>query len=76
MMRKVQIIDPGDTKFLENNSINKWEFIQRMIKLARKQLQVRISVLKAGQIVSARKPRDENSALKRMMPNRLNREMH
>ena len=27
MMRKVQVNDPGDTKFLENTAVNKWEFI-------------------------------------------------
>ena len=27
MMRKVQINEAGDTKFLENNAVNKWEFI-------------------------------------------------
>ena len=68
MMRKVQIIDPGDTKFLENNSVNKWEFIQDNDKIFGKKVVTDAgdsTVLKAGQIVSVRKLRDENSALKR-----------
>ena len=68
MMRKVQIIDPGDTKFLENNSVNKWEFIQENDKIFGKKVVTDAgdsTVLKAGQIVSVRKLRDENSALKR-----------
>ena len=68
MMRKVQIIDPGDTKFLENNAVNKWEFIQENDKIFGKKVVTdagESTVLKAGQIVSVRKLRDENSALKR-----------
>ena len=68
MMRKVQIIDPGDTKFLENNAVNKWEFIQENDKIFGKKVVTEAgdsTVLKAGQIVSVRKLRDENSALKR-----------
>ena len=68
MMRKVQIIDPGDTKFLENNAVNKWEFVQENDKIFGKKVVTdagESTVLKAGQIVSVRKLRDENSALKR-----------
>ena len=68
MMRKVQIIDPGDTKFLENNAVNKCEFIQENDKIFGKKVVTdagESTVLKAGQIVSVRKLRDENSALKR-----------
>ena len=68
MMRKVQIIDPGDTKFLENNAVNKWEFIQENDKIFGKKVVTdagESTVLNAGQIVSVRKLRDENSALKR-----------
>ena len=68
MMRKVQIIDPGDTKFLENNAVNKWEFIQENDKIFGKKVVTDAgdsTILKAGQIVSVRKLRDENSALKR-----------
>ena len=68
MMRKVQIIDPGDTKFLENTAVNKWEFIQENDKIFGKKVVTDAgdsTILKAGQIVSVRKLRDENSALKR-----------
>ena len=68
MMRKVQINDPGDTKFLENTAVNKWEFILENDKIFGKKVVTEpgdSTVLKAGQIVSVRKLRDENSALKR-----------
>ncbi len=68
MMRKVQIIDPGDTKFLENNAVNKWEFIEENDKIFGKKVVTNAgdsTVLKPGQIVSVRRLRDENSALKR-----------
>ena len=74
MMRKVQIIDPGDTKFLENTAVNKWEFIQENDKIFGKKVVTDAgdsTILKAGQIVSARKLRDENSALKRNDANRV-----
>ncbi len=68
MMRKVQINDPGDTKFLENTAVNKWEFILENDKIFGKKVVTDSgdsTVLKAGQIVSVRKLRDENSALRR-----------
>jgi len=68
MMRKVEIVDPGDTKFLEKTPVNKWEFIQGNDELWGKKVveDAGDSVnLQAGQIVSARKLRDENSVLKR-----------
>ena len=68
MMRKVQINEAGDTKFLENNAVNKWEFMVENDKIFGKMVVTDpggSTELKAGQIVSARKLRDENSALKR-----------
>ncbi len=68
MMRKVLILDPGDSKFLENTSVNKWEFIEENDNLWGKKVVVEpndSTNLKAGQIISARKLRDENAMLKR-----------
>jgi len=68
MMRKVEIIDPGDTEFLEKELANKIEFMERNDWLYGKKYIIDAGDsqnLKAGQIVSARKLRDENSMLKR-----------
>ena len=67
MMRKVRIEDPGDTKFLEGQLTNKLEFTQENDSLYGNVVVSAIgdSSLKAGQIISARKLRDENSQLKR-----------
>jgi DNA-directed RNA polymerase subunit beta' len=67
MMRKVRIEDPGDTKFLEGQLTNKLEFTQENDSLYGNVVVTAVgdSNLKAGQIISARKLRDENSQLKR-----------
>ena len=68
MMRKVEIEDAGDTLFLEKSSVNKWEFIQENNKLWGKKVVEDAgdsTNLMPGQIVSARKLRDENAMLKR-----------
>ena len=68
MMRKVIISDPGDTKFLEKESVNKWEFMEENDWIIDKKVVVQpgdSSTMKAGQIISVRKLRDENSMLKR-----------
>ena len=68
MMRKVIIEDPGDTKFLEKQVVDKWVFMDENDWIYDKKL---ISdpgdsqIFRAGQIVTARKLRDENSILKR-----------
>jgi DNA-directed RNA polymerase subunit beta' len=68
MMRKVEIIDPGDTKFLEKQVVDKWEFMDENDWIYGKKV-VEDSGdsqnLKPGQIITARKLRDENSILKR-----------
>jgi DNA-directed RNA polymerase subunit beta' len=68
MMRKVDIIDPGDTKFLEKQIVDKWVFMDENDWIFGKKVILDkgdSQVLKAGQIVTARKLRDENSMLKR-----------
>jgi len=68
MMRKVRIIDSGDTLFLENQLIHKNDFIlendaiygMKVIEDAGESENV-----KAGQIITARQLRDENSLLRR-----------
>ena len=68
MMRKVEVDDPGDTKFLENELVNKIEFQDENDWIFGKKVIVDpgdSQVFKPGQIVSARKLRDENSLLKR-----------
>ena len=68
MMRKVEVVDAGDTKFLEKNAVNKWEFIKENDQIFGKKVVVDAgdsTTLVAGQILSARKLRDENSLLKR-----------
>jgi len=68
MMRKVIILDPGDTRFLENQVANKVEFIEENDKIFGMQVVTDpgdSENLKAGQIISARKLRDENSVLRR-----------
>ncbi|HEV7230127.1 MAG TPA: DNA-directed RNA polymerase subunit beta' [Bacteroidia bacterium] len=68
MMRKVYIEDPGDTMFLEQQISNKSDFMEENDKLYAKKVVADpgdSEVLKAGQIISARKLRDENSMLKR-----------
>ncbi|MDR2125838.1 MAG: DNA-directed RNA polymerase subunit beta' [Prevotellaceae bacterium] len=68
MMRKVEIIDPGDTKFLPEQIVDKWEFMQENDWIYDKKV-VEDSgdsmELKPGQIITARRLRDENSMLKR-----------
>ncbi|MCF0167919.1 MAG: DNA-directed RNA polymerase subunit beta', partial [Bacteroidales bacterium] len=68
MMRKVQIVDPGDTKFLPEQLIDKWEFIEENDSIFDKKVIEDAgdsTNFKAGQIVSVRALRDENSMLKR-----------
>ncbi len=68
MMRKVLIEDPGDTKFLENQIADKWEFQEENDWIYDKKVIVDAGdseSLRSGQIVTARKLRDENSMLKR-----------
>jgi len=68
MMRKVEVEDQGDTKFLENELVNKIDFQEENDWIFGKKVIVNpgdSTIFKAGQIVSARKLRDEISQLKR-----------
>ena len=68
MMRKVEIIDPGDTRFLEQQVVDKLEVMDENDRIWGKKVVTDpgdSQTLQAGQIVTVRKLRDENSMLKR-----------
>jgi DNA-directed RNA polymerase subunit beta' len=68
MMRKVEIVDPGDTKFLERQVVDKLEFMDENDWIFGKKVIVDAGdsqTLRPGMIISSRKLRDENSILKR-----------
>ena len=68
MMRKVQIDEPGDTRFLEQQVVDRLEFNEENDRIWGKKVVVDAGDsqnLQPGQIVTARKLRDENSMLKR-----------
>ncbi len=68
MMRKVSIVDPGDTRFLEDDSADKFEFVEENDYIFDKKVVTDIGdsgKLRAGQIVSLREVREENSVLRR-----------
>ncbi len=68
MMRKVTIVDPGDTKFLEDDLVDKFEFVEENDYIFDKKVVTDIgdsTKLRAGQIVSLREVREENSVLRR-----------
>jgi len=68
MMRKVVVEDPGDTKFLEKQIVDKIEVMEENDWIYGKKVITEAGdsqTLRPGQIVSARKLRDENSVLKR-----------
>ena len=68
MMQKVQIIEAGDTNFLQNQIVGKLVFRDENDSILDKKVVVEVGdseTLKAGQIITARRLRDENSNLKR-----------
>ena len=68
MMRKVQIVDSGDTYFLEKQLVSKTDFMEQNDAIFGKKFIVNANdstELKAGQIVSVRELREENSRIKR-----------
>ena len=68
MMRKVNILDPVDTNFLEQQIVDKRDFMDENDRIWGKKVVTDAGDsenLKPGQIITARKLRDENSLLKR-----------
>ncbi len=68
MMNKVQIDDPGDTRFFENQIVDKWEFMEVNDELYDKTVVTDAgdsTEVQPGQIITVRKLRDINSVLKR-----------
>jgi len=68
MMRKVEILDQGDTDFLEKQIVDKLDFNEENARIFGQKVVIDkgdSQVLKNGQIITARKLRDENSLLKR-----------
>lgn len=68
MMRKVSIQDPGDTRFLEEDLTDKFEFLEENDYIYDKKVVTEpgdSSKLRAGQIVTLRELREENSILRR-----------
>jgi DNA-directed RNA polymerase subunit beta' len=68
MMRKVVIVDPGDTKFLEDDSVDKFEFVEENDFIFDKKVVTEAgdsAKLRPGQIISLREVREENSVLRR-----------
>ena len=68
MMNKVQIDDPGDTRFFENQVVDKWEFMEVNDELYDKVVVTDAGdsdEVQPGQIITVRRLRDLNSVLKR-----------
>ena len=68
MMRKLNIVDPGDTRFLEEETVDKFEFLNENDWIFDKKVVTESgesAKLKPGQIVSLREVREENSILRR-----------
>jgi DNA-directed RNA polymerase subunit beta' len=68
MMRKVNIVDPGDTRFLQDDLVDKFEFVDQNDYIFDKKVVTEVgdsAKLRKGQIVTLREVREENSILKR-----------
>ena len=68
MMKKVEIVDAGDTKFLEEDLEDRFDFIEENDRIYDKKVVTEAgesTKLKAGQIVTVREFREENSILRR-----------
>jgi len=68
MMKKVEIVDAGDTKFLEEDLEDRFDFIEENDRIYDKKVVTEAgesAKLKAGQIITLRELREENSILRR-----------
>jgi DNA-directed RNA polymerase subunit beta' len=68
MMQKVEILDAGNTSFLQGQIVDKWAFREENDSILDKKIVLDAgdsSTIKPGMIISARRLRDENSSLKR-----------
>jgi len=68
MMKKVEIVDAGDTKFLEEDLEDRFDFIEENDRIFDKKVVTdpgESTKMKAGQIVTVREYREENSILRR-----------
>jgi DNA-directed RNA polymerase subunit beta' len=68
MMRKVEVVDPGDTRFLEQQLVDKHVMMEENDRIWGKKVIMDAGdsqIFEPGQIVTVRKLRDENSSLKR-----------
>jgi DNA-directed RNA polymerase subunit beta' len=67
MMRRVEILDPGDTRFLEGEAIDRFDFQEENDWIYDKKIVTdsgESATLKVGQIVTLRQVREENSLLR------------
>jgi DNA-directed RNA polymerase subunit beta' len=68
MMQKMEVVDPGDTRFLESEAVDKWTLQRENDWIYDKKFVTdsgESSEMHAGQIVSLKDLRQENSALRR-----------
>ena len=68
MMRKVEILDPGDTRYLEGDVVDKLDFLEENDRIWGRKVVTNAGdseSLHEGQIVTARRLHDENSSLRR-----------
>ncbi|MBN8836302.1 MAG: DNA-directed RNA polymerase subunit beta' [Sphingobacteriia bacterium] len=68
MMKKVEIVDAGDTKFLEEDLEDRFDFIEENDRIFDKKVVTESgesTKMRAGQIVTVRELREENSILRR-----------
>jgi DNA-directed RNA polymerase, beta'' subunit, predominant form len=68
MMRKLEIVDPGDTRFLPEQLVDKWEFMHENDNIYDKKVVLDAgdsTELRPGMIITVRRLREENSMLKR-----------